>query len=378
MPSTSRPSSPTVPEIPVVPEIPIVPIVPVVPEIPVVPVVPEIPVVPIVPEIPVVPIVPEIPVVPVVPTVPEIPTVPTVPDIFTITNKETIHETGLTIVNESGTDNSNNPVFHTSFTSTNPELYDPDITQNFVEVVTTYDDVLDSTSPSAILLNDIKLYAGKINCTDFQGKGTIDDYANLFEAACKIANETKQVQLDVDIDGFNEFAVAADELSKLFESFTIKLQSVNIIDDTVFLSGILEALKKISHLSDIFGKFKETILTTATIQMPKSAHEASLVVKDVMDEVNCAMGYISYFVNSDQPTPINAELSIIEKNIITKAVTTIDNWNIICNQGVSIAMSSNTDIKYIKNVNTILKQKTTTMTSMTQTLKTKLTSYLSC
>jgi hypothetical protein len=345
MPSTSRPSSPT---------LPVVPVVPLVPEIPVVPVVP------VVPEIPIVPI------------------VPVIPDIFTITNKAIITEPGLTIVNESGTDNSNNSVFHTSFTSTNPELYDPDITENFVEVVTTYDDVFDSTNPTALILNDIKLYASKINCTDFQGKGTIDDYANLFEAACKIANETKHVQLDIDIDGFNEFAAAADELSKLFESFTIKLQSVNIIDDTAFLSSILEALKKISHLSDVFGKFKETILTTATIQMPKSAHEASLVVKDVMDEVNCAMGYISYFVNSGQPAPINAELTVIEKNIITKAVTTIDNWNIICDQGVSIAMSSNPDIKYIKNVNTILKQKTTTMTTMTQTLKTKLTSYLTC
>jgi hypothetical protein len=301
-----------------------------------------------------------------------------IPNIVTQITNETIQDTGLVIINESGIDNSNNSVFYTSFTSTHPELYDPNITENFVEVVTTYDDAADPHSQSSLLLKDIKLYASKINCSDFQGKGTIDDYANLFEAACKIANETKQVQLDVNIDGFNEFASAADDLSKLFESFTIKLQSVNIIDDTAFLSSILEALKKISHLSDVFGKFKETILTTATIQMPKSAHEASLVVKDVMDEVNCAMGYISYFVNSDQPTPQYAELSVVEKNIISKAVTTIDNWNVICEQGVSIAMSTNPDIKYISNVNTILKQKTTTMTTMTQTLKTKLATYLVC
>ena len=74
------------------------------------------------------------------------------------------------------------------------------------------------------------MYAEKIKCTDFQGKGTINDYANLFEAASKIANETKQIQLDVDIEGFNEFASAADDLSALFAEMTIKLQNVNKIN----------------------------------------------------------------------------------------------------------------------------------------------------
>ncbi len=57
-----------------------------------------------------------------------------------------------------------------------------------------------------------------------------------------IATETKQMQLDIDVDGFNEFANTADDLSNLFNSFIIKLQNVNIINDIIFLQSILNVL----------------------------------------------------------------------------------------------------------------------------------------
>jgi len=91
-----------------------------------------------------------------------------------------------------------------------------------------------------------------------------------------------------------------------------------------------------------------------------------------MNEVSCAMNYINHFVN---PLPtdnlVDSDLSNDEKNIITKAVTTIDNWNVLSSQGVSIAMNNNTDIQYIKTANNDIKNKTTALQSATTALRNK-------
>lgn len=295
------------------------------------------------------------------------------PPIVTITQQTTIDQPGLEIVNTTGYDISGNTEHTVTFTSTEPEIYDPDITENLVQVTEIVDD-----AESSAIVNQISFYASKISCSDFHGKGTIDDYANLFEAACRIANETKQIELDVDVDGFNEFAKAADDLSKLFVNFTRKLQNVNIINDSVFLTAVLNALEKIYILSESFGKFKETVIMTTTIQLPKSIKDTSTIVQGVMTELDCAMNYITNFVNPVSPPPPGSELSDTEKNIISQAVATIDSWNTICEQGVSIAMSSNSDVQYIKQANTSLKQKTVVLNNATVSLRAKLSNYIVC
>lgn len=231
-----------------------------------------------------------------------------------------------------------------------------------------------STATNAIL-NEIKDYASKIQCTDFQGKGTIDDYSLLFSAASKIANETKHMELDVDVEGFNDFATAADDLSALFNSFIVKLQNVNIIDDSVFLLAILNALRKVYNLSETFGKFKQTIVATSQIQIPASTHQTKLAIESVVGQLNCAMKYINHFVDASYSAPEAANLSTTEQSIISNAVATIDNWNTLCDQGVSIAMASNPDILYIQTANATLKQNSSILLTATQTLKTKLAQF---
>jgi hypothetical protein len=259
---------------------------------------------------------------------------------------------------------------HTTFDTTDPTS-DVQITEDLSgNAVVYYDDSFDASNNA--LLSDIQMYASKITCSDFHGKGTIDDYTELFLAASKIANDSKQMQLDVDIDGFNEFANAADELSKLFTGFIIKLQNVSIINDTAFLKAVSAALKKIWNLSEVFGKFKEIILATSSVQLPKSAHDTRVAVESVIGQVNCAMKYITHFVDSSSPAPIEADLSSEEKSIITNAVTTIENWNILCEQGVSIAMSTNPDIVYMTSASNVLKQNTAVLSSATDALKLKL------
>jgi hypothetical protein len=279
---------------------------------------------------------------------------------------ERITETGLDITNVQQINGNSNVITETTFTSNDDNVI---INENMIETIE-YDANIVSTE-SLNLAKQIKEYALEIKCEDFHGKGSIDDYSELFKAASKIANETKQMQLNIEVDGFSEFGNAADELSKLFANFTRKLENVNIINDTVFLQTVLDAIKKIVNLSNVFGKFKETILITSEIKMPKSLFDTKVVIEGVMDEVNCAMNYINNFVNPDENLT-SGQLSQDDKNIISKAVSTIDNWQILCEQGVSIALVNNTDVKYLKDTNNELKQKTAIIKNATQTLKNKL------
>jgi len=286
-----------------------------------------------------------------------------------------INGIGYEIVNKTSIDPSGNINLHTTFTSTQPDIYDPDITENFVEYVSIYDDISGNSTHTAVM-NQIITYAAQIKCEDFHGKGTIDDYAKLFEAANKIATESSQIQLDVDIDGFNDFGQAADDLAKLFTSFTIKLQNVNIINDLAFLTAVSNALGKIYNLSEVFGKFKQTIMCKSSIELPKSCQDTNIILDNVMSEINCAMTYITNFVEVTDPNLIGYQLSADEKNIISKAVDTIDNWNIICQEGVSITMNTNSSIVAINTKNQLLKNKTSQLNALTSTLKNKLSGYL--
>ena len=299
-----------------------------------------------------------------------------VPVIVNYTLNETIDISGAQIKNQQGTAVDGTEVTKTNFQTTDLSGVDLTLTGNLTGVVQTYyDDEVDQTSETAIILNQIKDYASKIKCDDFKGKGTIDDYSELFQAASKIANDVTHMQLDVDVEGFDEFGAAADELSKLFNSFIVKLENVSIIDDLSFLRSISLALSKIWNLSEVFGKFKQTILATATVQVPKSSHDAAILVNSVMSEVNCAMTYVNHFVNPQVGDPESANLSAVERLIITKAVDSIENWSVLCEQGVTIAMSNNPDIQSISTASNRLKVNASLLSNSTSTLKSKLARY---
>ena len=302
-------------------------------------------------------------------------TIPTIIPIVTDLSMTTTFGIGYEITNQEGKAADGSDIDRVTFDTTLPELYDPDIHQNLSQYVETYNDTSDPSGQTIALVNQIKAYAAEIQCDDFHGKGTIEDYTALFQAAGRIATETKHMDLNIDIEGFNQFADAADELSELFTGFIIKLQNVNIINDLAFLTSISIALGKIVNLSNIFGKFKQTVFATTVIQLPKSAHETKVVIEDVMGEINCAMKYINYFVSPTDASLNGAALSAEEKNIINKSVETIDTWNNLCEHGVSIAMSDNVDVKYIQQASNELKQTTNTLKTATNTLKTKLASY---
>jgi hypothetical protein len=283
---------------------------------------------------------------------------------------------GLTITtNVQGTDLSNNVITETNFNTIINNMIDIQIDQDLdASVIITEN----TDNSSNYLLNQIRTYAQEIQCSDFHGKGTLDDYNELFVAASKIANETKQISLQVDTDGFNQFASAADELSELFESFITKLTNINIINDIGFLSIVAHALERIVNLSNTFGRFKQTIIATSQIQIPKTALETNQLLQNVNAEISCAMNYISYFVDptgANSTVTNNAQLSSDEKQIISKAVTAIENWSALSEHGLTISLNTNPQIIGIEDSNLKFKQNTTNLKNLTARLKIKLDNY---
>jgi len=292
-----------------------------------------------------------------------------------VNNTVIVDGSGYEIVQKTGTDASGAAIIQLTFDTTQPNKYDPQIHEKLSEVIRTYDDESDPSGQTELLLVQIQGYAAQIKCSEFHGKGSIDDYTALFQAASQIATESAQMELNVDIAGFNEFAQAADDLSTLFSGFITKLQNVNIITDVTFLTSIASALQKIVNLSQIFGRFKETILATTTIQIPKTAHDTAVIIEGVMGEIHCAMNYINYFVSPTDVSLNGAQLSADELNIIDKSVRTIETWNILCEQGVSIAMATDPDVVYIQQASADLHQTTLSLKTATNKLKAKLAAF---
>ena len=85
------------------------------------------------------------------------------------------------------------------------------------------------------------------------------------------------------------------------------------------------------------------------------------------------MNYITYFVapTAEMAQNPNAQLSTIDKNIINSAVSTINSWNILCEQGVSISLANNPDIQFMKQANTTLKNRTAALNNAASILRNK-------
>jgi hypothetical protein len=297
-----------------------------------------------------------------VPT-PHVPTTPTppvsTPPTPTVQQSQTLVEPGITIVTDAS------GIQLRTYDPANPILV-----EDFTKKVT----VVEDSSGDLLIVDQIKQCAAEIQCSDFHGKGSIEDYTMLFDAASKIASDVKHVQLDVDIQGFQDFGQAADELSALFEGFTKKIQSVNMIDDTVFLEAILSALRKIVNLSNVFGKFKKTIVATTTVELSTSVGETKRALEAVSNEVQCAMKYIQHFVNPTTDLE-KAKLNEIDKNVIQRATTTIEAWSQIYENGVSVDMNQNEDIQYIQHANGLFKSQAVVLRQSTSQLRGKYSRY---
>lgn len=239
-----------------------------------------------------------------------------------------------------------------------------------------YNDESNDYDMNKQLINEIREYATKINRKDFYENGTINDYLNLFESVSNMANEYKQLDLNFEIDGFNEFSNAADQIIILFESFSTKLQNINIINDTTFLISISRALEKMCKLSETFIMFKKTILSMGDIQIPKTVCDTTEILSNVMVDATCAVNYISHFIDPSNNQLLNSELKTEDKIAIENAINIVNNIN------------TDMDCCYIKNklerddvfksivkYNNSIKKSSTILKNATNIFKNKINKY---
>ena len=90
-------------------------------------------------------------------------------------------------------------------------------------------------SEITIIINQIRDYAIKIQCPNFNKNASIDDYIHLFAQALQIANETN----------LNMFLYPDDDLIEIFSNFFIEIRNVNVINDITFCKSVLLAVKQI-------------------------------------------------------------------------------------------------------------------------------------
>ena len=109
--------------------------------------------------------------------------------------------------------------------------------------------------------------------------------------------------------------------------------------------------------------------------MPKSAHDTKVLIEGIMGELHCSLNYINYFVNPTDVAPEHAALDVSEVAIINNAVAAIDNWNVLCEEGLTIALTNNPDIQYINNANIELMAKTSQLQDATSRLKARFIQY---
>jgi hypothetical protein len=294
-----------------------------------------------------------------------------------INNIDISFANGMKTITETGTKHDGTEVIQIISFTTDPSNH-IQIVEKLNTQIEIYDDTIDPEINT--IIKEISQYASKISCSDFQGKGTIDDYAELFKVASNLSQTTKQTSLDINITGFNEIGNVADELSKLFQQYIVKLENINIINDKSFLNSILVSLKKIWNLSETFGKFKETILGTSIIKVPKSMKDTRIVIEDIMSDVDCIMKYIHHFISPEKDTSSNhlcenADLSEYEKKMIKESIQTISNWDYLFNKGMQIAISENSDVKFIEEANKIIQNTTNSLKDATSIFKGKITIY---
>ncbi len=209
----------------------------------------------------------------------------------------------------------------------------------------------------------------------FTGKGSLADYEKLFEQVKLVSVENVTAELNVQLDGLEALGVAAEGLSAMFAGVTATLASVRTIDDSNVLKSAAVSLDKIVKLSKVFGEFQETITATSAVEIPKSVQTTGVILAEVSKKVDVAMTYIDYFVNPSEKILEGAALNDAQKADIAGATNAIVNWNSLCKDGVSFAMTTNADIQNLRTTDETLmlqaKQLQQAVSSLTKSLTDK-------
>jgi hypothetical protein len=239
-------------------------------------------------------------------------------------------------------------ITNTELVSENVQVYETEKT-----TINQYED-----AETCAILNQINNYASKIDITDFQNKGRIEDYLSLIQNAQNIVNQNKTHNLNVDLTQYNSLGSVADELSELFNQLTINVQQQATIVDKDFLNGLLSTMQKLYNLSNVFGKFKQVMTTEVVLNVPKSLTNVEKTLQKVSTTLASASNYITYFADSS---------SVTDQNIISNSQLAPDDLNNI-QESINILSTSQ------ENMNNLIEKQVSNITSNINSLSSNITS----
>lgn len=249
---------------------------------------------------------------------------------------------------------------NTTINITNTELVSENIKISETEktIINQYDDV-----ETVSILNQINDYASKIDITDFQNKGRIEDYLSLIQNAQNIVNQNKTHNINIDLTEYNNLGSVADELSELFNQLTVNVRRDTTIVDKDFLNGLLITMQKLYNLSNVFGKFKEVMSTEVVINVPKSLISVENTLKKVSTTLASASSYITYFADSS---------SVTDQDIISNSQLTSPDLNNI-QQSINILSTSQININnlidnQVSNINSNINSLSSNITNLSNSL----------
>lgn len=208
---------------------------------------------------------------------------------------------------------------------------------------------------SKSLVLEIQKLQEKIKCSRFQGKGTMDDYANVFKKIQQYfaAVGDSNVEITIDTENLDNFAEQAKIFSEMFEEILIKFNKVSSVDDSVVLKKIRDDMVTITKMYENIDKFKAIVTGTSSLQIPQTIIDCTEVLNNINSDIACSLSYINYFVDSSAPMNElqlqRSQLSGDDKKALEFFENSIQVWIDMVNNDGTVAMSTNAYVKAFKN-----------------------------
>jgi len=188
--------------------------------------------------------------------------------------------------------------------------------------------LIEPSNESKKILCEIDGYIDNIRCDKLTGKGSIDDYKNLFQRVFEYSDEltTQKISLDMDMKKLDKFADSAEQLTKTISDLTIRLKSIVAVNDIKFLNDFRDKVQKISKLYETIDEFQTTIIESSELYIPTTLEQINKKLRKITEEIDSSMVYLDNFTGiiGDNIIPKNALISDKMKESAQKTCDSLD------------------------------------------------------
>lgn len=211
---------------------------------------------------------------------------------------------------------------------------------------------IDISEEAQAVLKDIESYSEDIKAENFAGKGSLEDYQELFQKVCKYSQDLKDTNIDltIDMDKLSDFAESAKALTGFIGSLTLSLRRVVTVSDITFLKDFKEKIYNISLLYKTIGDFQTTIIATANLKVPGSVSKILALLQKITSQINNTMTYMDYFTGiiSKEEVDKSAYLTDDSRAALNRAISALDTWKALADAQTSTSLSTDKTVQDLK------------------------------